>query len=108
MVLLKKGKVLVSGKVSDILAQGDVVEVSAAGSPDLTGVLSAYPGVKKIETADGRFSLVFDSTDVAVGKINEYCFSKGIVLDHIALKRKSLETRFFELTEETTPTKRVK
>ena len=98
MVLLKKGNVITQGKVSDILAQGDVVEVSGAG--DLQGVLKAYPGAKEVRTVDGRLELVFDDKNVSLGKINEYCFSKGIVLDHLSLKRKSLETRFLELTEE--------
>jgi ABC-2 type transport system ATP-binding protein len=30
--------------------------------------------------------------------INQYCFDQGIVLNHLVLKKKSLEARFFELT----------
>ena len=30
--------------------------------------------------------------------INNYCFSNGIILNHLILKKKSLEARFFELT----------
>jgi ABC-type multidrug transport system ATPase subunit len=111
MVLLKKGKVIVTGQVSEILAQGDVVEVSAAGSPDLPKVLGAYPGVKKVQPSPeqpaagqpsgGRFELIFDSKDTSLAGINEYCFAKGVTLDHLTLKRKSLESRFLELTEDT-------
>jgi ABC-type multidrug transport system ATPase subunit len=100
MVLLKKGNVITSGKVSDILAQGDVVQVGAAGSPDLMTLFNAYPGVRKVEMSDDRVDLIFDVNDVSLGKINEFCFSKGITLDHLSLKRKSLESRFLELTEE--------
>lgn len=118
MVLLKKGKLVTTGKVSEILAQGDVIEVSAAGFPDLAKVLGAYPGVKTVQLAeeraagtrpssgapppaDLRFEVIFDDKDVSLGKLNAYCFSQGITLDHLALKRKSLETRFLELTQDT-------
>jgi ABC-2 type transport system ATP-binding protein len=31
-------------------------------------------------------------------EINRFCFDKGIVLNHLLLKKKRLEARFFELT----------
>jgi ABC-2 type transport system ATP-binding protein len=31
-------------------------------------------------------------------KMNRFCFDNGIVLNHLRLKRKSLETKFLELT----------
>jgi ABC-2 type transport system ATP-binding protein len=97
MVLLKQGELLTTGKVSDILAQGDIVECKApAGARE---VLAAYPGVKTVQTENGLWELVFAETGVPLGKINEYCFSHGIVLEHLALKRKSLEARFLELTQ---------
>jgi ABC-2 type transport system ATP-binding protein len=30
--------------------------------------------------------------------INNYCFNNGIILNHLLLKKKSLEARFLELT----------
>lgn len=97
MALLKKGVLLTTGKVSDILAQGDIVEVRASGDP--ASVLAAFPGVQQVRAEDGHLELVFEGTGVSLGKLNEYCFSKGIVLEHLALKRKSLEARFLELTQ---------
>ena len=32
--------------------------------------------------------------------INKYCFEKGITLQQLQLKKKSLETKFFELTND--------
>jgi len=32
--------------------------------------------------------------------INRYCFEKNIVLNQLILKKKSLETKFFELTND--------
>jgi len=100
MALLKKGQLLISGKVSDILAPGDIVEVRAvAGTPDITAALEAFPGVQKVRTEEGLLELVFTQRETRLGELNEYCFSKGIILEHLALKRKSLEARFIELTE---------
>ncbi|TDW96795.1 ABC transporter ATP-binding protein [Dinghuibacter silviterrae] len=97
MALLKKGELLTTGRVSDILAQGDIVECKApAGARD---VLAAFPGVQAVQTQDGLLELVFAETGVSLGRINEYCFSHGIILEHLALKRKSLEARFLELTQ---------
>jgi ABC-2 type transport system ATP-binding protein len=31
--------------------------------------------------------------------INRYCFEKGIILNHLRLRKKSLEAKFFELTQ---------
>jgi hypothetical protein len=31
-------------------------------------------------------------------EINSYCFGKGITLSHLIIKRKRLEEKFFELT----------
>jgi ABC-type multidrug transport system ATPase subunit len=95
MALLKKGQLLTSGKVSDILAQGDIVQVKAAGKD----IVAGYPGVTRVTEDDGFFEVHFDTTGVSLGKINEYCFSKGVVLEHLALKHKSLEARFLELTQ---------
>ena len=95
MALLKKGELLISGKVSDILAQGDIVEVSTAAK----SVIGAYPGVKSVTEQDGLLDIHFETKGVDLGKINEYCFSKGVVLEHLSLKRKSLEARFLELTQ---------
>lgn len=97
MALLKQGELLTTGKVSDILARGDIVQVRSSG--DAKAVLAAFPGVQKIQTEDDYLELFFEETGVSLAKINEYCFSKGIVLEHLALKKKSLEARFLELTQ---------
>jgi len=36
------------------------------------------------------------------GELNRICFEKGIVLNYLQLKKRSLESKFMELTEEKT------
>jgi hypothetical protein len=31
--------------------------------------------------------------------VNRFCFDKGITLNHLRLRKKSLESKFFELTQ---------
>lgn len=101
MVVLKKGKVITEGRVNDILAQGDSVEAGATGQPGLASCLRSYPGVHKVEELPtGHVLAYFEEKEVAMGKVNAYCFAQGITLDFLAPKRKSLETRFLELTED--------
>jgi len=34
-----------------------------------------------------------------LGEINKYCFDQGVVLNHLQLRKKSLESKFMELTK---------
>ena len=40
--------------------------------------------------------LVLGSANLA--EINKHCFNNGIILNHLNIKKKSLEAKFFELT----------
>jgi ABC-2 type transport system ATP-binding protein len=99
MAVLRKGELLITGKVSDILARGDIVEVRASDGADISAVLKNFTGAQSVQLQDGLWEMTFADNGTPLGKINEYCFSKGIILDHLALKRKSLEARFLELTK---------
>jgi ABC-2 type transport system ATP-binding protein len=39
-------------------------------------------------------------------EMNRQCFEQGIVLNHLQLRKKSLESKFMELTADNTPDKR--
>jgi hypothetical protein len=73
-----------------------VLEVSSANNDALMKILEAHPSIKKISVHQSFLHLIVDeATDAAA--INEYCFSEGIVLNKLQVKKKSLETKFFEL-----------
>jgi ABC-2 type transport system ATP-binding protein len=98
VAILKKGNLLTAGAVDEVLVNEDIVEVSASDTNRLHQVLQALIGYKEIKY-NGKFLQVFYETGAAqLDTINKHCFENGVVLNHLQLKKKSLETKFFELT----------
>ncbi len=97
VAILKKGHLLLHGPVDEALRSEDQVEVRAADMAGLERALQNMAGIKKIRLADNTLQLSCD-TGVETAHVNEFCISKGIVLTHLLLRKKSLETKFMELT----------
>jgi ABC-2 type transport system ATP-binding protein len=97
VAILKKGDLLLSGPVDEVLVSEDQVEVRAADMAALQQALQTMTGIKKVKLADTTLQLACD-TAVTTTDINEFCISKGIVLSHLLLRKKSLESKFMELT----------
>jgi ABC-2 type transport system ATP-binding protein len=97
VAILKKGDLLLSGPVDEVLRSEDQVEVKAGDMQALENVLNAMPGITKVQTVNGLLQVTCAESVTTQG-INEYCMGKGIVLSHLLLKKKSLETKFMELT----------
>jgi len=97
VAILKKGDLLLSGPVDEVLRSEDQVEVKAGDMYALENALNAMPGVTKVQAVNGVLQ-VSCSESVTTQGINEYCMGKGIILSHLLLKKKSLETKFMELT----------
>jgi ABC-2 type transport system ATP-binding protein len=97
VAILKRGQLLVNGPVNEALRQEDNIEVRANDMSALQQLLSAMPGIVNIRSNDGTLQLTC-ADNITTAAINEYCSSKGIVLSHLLLRKKSLETKFMELT----------
>jgi len=97
MAILKQGSLLVHGTVDEVLNDEDLVEVAATNNDHLKTVLEAMHGVKNIKRLNGSLQVSF-TTAIAPEQLNKYCFDNGIVLSQLLLKKKSLETKFMELT----------
>lgn len=98
--ILQKGTLLTHGHVDEILVNEDIAEVAAKDLAGLSSILASYPGATTIRTADNHLELLFPAGTASLEQLNQHCFSKGIVLNHMRLRRKSLETKFFELTSQ--------
>ncbi len=98
VAILKKGELVTSGNVNEILSNEDMVEVGAADNNGLYAVLQNMPGKTRITFDGGIIKLFFPVGTADLTAINNYCFNNGVVLNHLILKKKSLEARFFELT----------
>ncbi len=97
VAILKKGVLLTSGHVDEVLANEDMIEMGASDLVKLEDVLKNLPGLKSIRRHNGSFQVVLEDSRSAE-QMNRYCFENGITLSYLAVKRKSLEARFIELT----------
>lgn len=98
VAILKSGTLLIQGAVDDILRSEDVFELSAHDMQALENIVQNMPGLRKIEKKKDLL-VVYPDENVTPAMINEYCFSHGMVLTHLVLKKNSLERRFMEITE---------
>lgn len=98
VAILKRGTLITSGNVAEILSNEEILEVRAENLEKLQSILKNFPNVSKVELVTDKLLIYFPSGQGDPRRLNEYCHSNGIVLSHLLSKRKSLESRFFELT----------
>jgi ABC-2 type transport system ATP-binding protein len=98
VAILKKGELVATGKVDEILANEDIVEISAADINKLQQAAAALKGYSSTELSDNIFKLYYPVGTANLENINRYFFEQGVVLNNLQLKKKSLESKFFELT----------
>jgi len=87
VAIIQKGVLKTVGSVSDVLntsgTNAVLIELSATDNKQLTNTLQQMAGLESISAAE---------------QINKFCFDNGIILSKLNVKRKSLETRFLEIT----------
>ncbi len=98
VAILKQGTLITSGHVNDILVAENVVELSANDLVQLKTVLEKYDGYSRIVTEGHLIQIFLPEGTPDLGRLNEHCFKNGITLNHLQLRKKSLESKFFELT----------
>jgi len=100
VAILKKGKLITTGEVNEVLQDEDIVEISATDLNRLSAVLQELSHKVRINNVANtvEFSLAKGTADLEA--VNRFCFERGVVLKHLLLKKKRLEARFFELTND--------
>lgn len=98
VAILKKGQLITHGDVNEILASEDIVEISASDNASLKKVLTSFPGYSSLKEQDHMIQLYFPLGAADLEAVNRFCFNNGVVLNHLHAKKKSLEAKFFELT----------
>jgi ABC-2 type transport system ATP-binding protein len=98
VAILKKGELITSGKVNEILSGEDIIEVAASDNKKLFEILLKMDANIKVIDEGSVIKIFFPPGKADLAAVNTYCFNNGIILNHLILKRKSLEARFFELT----------
>ena len=98
VAILKKGDLLTAGNVNTVLVSEDIIEISCSNSEALYQTLRGANVYTKILKEGNMVQISFAAGTANPQSINEYCFANGFVLNHLRLKKKSLETKFLELT----------
>ena len=100
LVMLRLGKVIFSGKTSDLLAkQQPVIVAKPENTSDLTKLV-------QIATTAGHEAVIIENTVHVTGtsdfsaKLNKTAFEAGITLESLTPVKASLEETFFEMTGE--------
>jgi ABC-type multidrug transport system ATPase subunit len=101
VAILQKGQLLTAGDVNEVLKNEDFIEVGAgaANLATLQSILSGLPGVKEVRAFDQHAQVYFLADLADLSDVNRYCFEKGVVLNHLQLRKRSLESKFMELTK---------
>lgn len=98
VAILKYGKLIASGDVNEILVNEDVVEIAASNLDALKNMLTSFPNILSMQIKDKVVQMNLPQGTANMEAINKFCFNNNIVLTHLQLKKKSLETKFLELT----------
>jgi ABC-2 type transport system ATP-binding protein len=96
--ILKTGNLIMTGDVAEIMMDEDIVELSANDMQALSNALKHFGKEVIADVKTNTVQIVFPKGTAKMEEINQYCFSQGIVLTQLVLRKKRLEARFFELT----------
>jgi ABC-2 type transport system ATP-binding protein len=104
VAIIQMGVLKTVGSVSDVLNTSGtstinhiLIELNAADNVQLKNILQQLDGLESITETDTGIEIICPE-NITAEQVNKFCFDKGIVLSKLNVKRKSLETRFLEIT----------
>jgi lantibiotic transport system ATP-binding protein len=104
MAIIQKGVLKMVGSVKEVMSTSNsdaavtvLIEVGAENDEALIKVLQKMNGVQEANLVDNVLQVTC-SENITAAQVNKFCFDNGIVLNKLNEKRKSLETRFLEIT----------
>jgi ABC-type multidrug transport system ATPase subunit len=104
VAIIQKGILKTVGSVNEVMNTGGtgtaiavLIELGAENNEALKNVLQQMSGVTEINVVDNYLQITC-AENITAAQVNKFCFEKGIVLNKLNEKRKSLETRFLEIT----------
>ncbi|HYG40811.1 MAG TPA: ATP-binding cassette domain-containing protein [Cytophagales bacterium] len=98
VVVIKKGQKLAEGEISDVLHEEEYIILDTEDKEKLHGFLSNSSYVKNILKEKDRLKISL-SNGYNAYELNKQLVKEGIVVSHLETKKKSLETKFLELTK---------
>jgi ABC-2 type transport system ATP-binding protein len=98
VAILKTGQLIAEGTVEDVLADEDILEIGASEPEQLKSILWSMKDIGTIETGESLILVKGPKGSIDPAAINAYCHAAGITVNHLVMRKKRLEARFFELT----------
>ncbi len=97
VAILQKGKLLLSGSVNEVLVREDFVELSCNNNQALETLIARHPAFNHILQRNEHLQVVFrEPVDLAA--LNAWCAEQGIWLNHLHIRKQSLEKAFLQIT----------
>ncbi|MEO7305862.1 MAG: ABC transporter ATP-binding protein [Ferruginibacter sp.] len=104
VAIIQRGVLKTVGSVAEVLNTSGtnilnsvLIEISAANNDQLKTVLQQLSGLETITETENGLEIICPE-NITAEQVNRFCFDQGIVLSKLNVKRKSLETRFLEIT----------
>lgn len=99
VAILKKGELLASGPVKELLAEDEIIEISCDRNEELKSKLENSGLTKEIESENGLLVLTLNE-HVTPAEVNAFAFSNKLVIYHMLSRKRSLESQFLELVKD--------
>lgn len=97
--VLDKGRLMYTGLVNEAVHEELQLEIAAAKNDALLAVLKTFPGIRKIEPT-GETLLIILPRDTSIHDLSRFVFENGIMITHLVVQKKSLESQFLEILNE--------
>lgn len=97
--IMKMGKLLTYGHVNEILAEDLTLELSSDDMTALKESLSSMQEIRIVEEVQGRLTVKVPENAINAARLNKALAEKGIYLNHLLTKKKSLEDQFIEIVK---------
>jgi ABC-type multidrug transport system ATPase subunit len=97
VAVIKKGKLLRSGSIREIVSKNPFALLDAADKEKLKAAVSSFSGMLSVNNEQGM--MLVELKDENLAALNRHLVEQGVYVSHLALRRKSLEEVFLEITQ---------
>jgi ABC-type multidrug transport system ATPase subunit len=96
VAVLKQGQILRQASVKEITAGGAIAELRGGPAARLREVVAQFPAARSVRIEHDAVVAEVEQEDLAA--LNQFVAERGVWLSHLALRQRSLEDVFMELT----------
>ena len=98
VLVLRYGEILYNGTVDGLIAHEGFFELQSDDMERLLQILLQHQDIEKASESEGKITAYF-KVAVAPSALNQYCFENKVILNHLVLRKLSLEEQFLALTQ---------